>query len=195
MHATRRRVPVVAVVMFALVAVWLPGAGTIPLKAQQGPSLTPTPLEAFAALPDARTAWSTYIGRLDGGTAYADVSAVALESPTSAPGTRRGVSIELRHEGLRPRCGDRYDEWLILCDRERAIVYIDEADLASLREAYLTDRRAEVHEGHAQDLSSWWKSTGASGLILFGYVLQDRSVEEFVGLLASAEDALRTAPR
>lgn len=71
-----------------LVAVCMIAAGATQLIAQQSRPVVPTPLESFAALPDARTVWSRFIGRLDGGTAYAIVSAVALESATSTPATR-----------------------------------------------------------------------------------------------------------
>ena len=177
-----------------LVAVWLLGAVTTPLMAQQSPAVVPTALEAFAALPDARTVWSKFIGRLDGGTAYAIVSAVAFESATSTPTIKRGLSIELRHEGPRPNCNQIYVAWSIHCDQERAVVYIAESDLEAVRIRYVKEGHAEVHAGHRQDLSSS-RSSEASGLILFGYGLRDRSVEEFAGLMVAAEEALKTAPR
>ena len=39
--------------------------GSASLAGQQRASLAPTPLEAFAAQPDAKTVWSRVIGRLD----------------------------------------------------------------------------------------------------------------------------------
>jgi len=193
MNAMRKEFDVLTVGL-SFVAVWLLGAGATRLMAQQSPTVVPTPLEAFAALPDAKTVWSKFIGRLDGATAYAIVSAVAFESATSTPKIRRGLSIELRHEGQRPHCRNRYVEWSVHCDQERAVVYIGESDLESVRARYVKERHAEVHAGHGQDLSSWWGSNGTSGLILFGYNLRERSVEEFAGLVAAAEDR-STPPR
>jgi len=57
------------------------------------------------------------IGRLEGPTAYAIISAVALES-ASSPRLMRGIRIELRHEGRRPDCNQIYADWTILCERE-----------------------------------------------------------------------------
>lgn len=58
----------------------------------QAPRLAPTPLEAMAAHPDAKTRWSKWIGRLDGRTAYATVSAVVMDSATFTPAAGRRVS-------------------------------------------------------------------------------------------------------
>ena len=74
------------------------------------------------------------------------------------------------------------------------MVYIAESDLEAVRVRYVKEGHAEVHAGHRQDLSAWWGSNG-SGLILFGYSLRERSVDEFAVLMAAAEDALKTAPR
>lgn len=74
------------------------------------------------------------------------------------------------------------------------MVYVEESDLEGLRVEYLTNRHAEVHAGHRQDVSSW-SSDEASGLILFGFGLRDRTVAEFAALISGAESALKNAPR
>ena len=103
----------------SLVATLLLGTEATGLQAQQGLALPPTVLEAFAARPDTKTAWSKFIGRLEGPTAYAIISAVALES-ASSPRLMRGIRIELRHEGRRPDCNQLYADWTIrVCARYR----------------------------------------------------------------------------
>lgn len=62
-----------------LAAVMVVGAGGVTASAEREPrTLTPTRLEAFAAQPDARTTWSKFIGRLDGGWAQAFSSAATI---------------------------------------------------------------------------------------------------------------------
>jgi len=174
----------------SLVATLLLGTETTGF--QQGPALPPTVLEAFAAKPDAKTVWSKFIGRLEGPTAYAIISAVALESATSTPRLMRGVRIELRHEGRRPNCNLRYADWAILCERELATVYVEESRLEGLRMSVLNGAAA-VHAGSPASVSSY--SGPRSGLIVFGYELQDRSPLEFATMVAATHAALADAPR
>ena len=191
MHAVRESCMLAGI---SLVATVLLGTGTTRVRAQPRLAIAPTALEAFAAQPDAKTAWSKFIGRLEGGTAYALMSAVALESASSTPRTMRGIRIELRHEGLRPSCDLKYVEWAVMCDRELAVAYVDASRLEDLRTAVLNGH-AEVHPGHPMGVTNYWSSTGASGLLVFGYGLRDRTLEEFATMVATAEAAIKNAPR
>ena len=176
-----------------LVAIGPFGTGAMEARAQQRLTLSPTLLEALAARPGVKTAWSRFIGRLDGPKAYAIISAVALESETSMPKSVRGIRIELRHEGPRPACNLAHVEWAILCDREQATVYVEESRLEALRTSVLAGS-AEVHAGEPAGVTFYRSGTG-SGLLLFGYSVQDRSLEEFAAMVAATQAALATAPR
>ena len=173
----------------SLTAILLLGAGTMRMQAQQPRTLAPTALEAFAALPDTKTVWSTFIGWLEAPNAYAIISAVVMESSTSTPKIMRGIRIELRHEGPRPSCDLKYAEWVVMCEREQATVYVEESRLDVLR----SSRSTEVHPGHPAGVTHYWSGIG-SGLLLFGYDLRDRS-DEFATMVAAAQAALATAPR
>jgi hypothetical protein len=176
-----------------LVAITPFGTDAMEARAQQRFTITPTQLEAFAARPGVKTAWSKFIGRLDGPKAYAIISAVALESETSMPRIMRRIRIELRHEGLRPRCDLVHVEWAVLCDREQATVYVEEGRLEALRTSVLAGS-AEVHAGEPAGVT-FYRSGIGSGLLLFGYSVQDRSLEEFAAMVAATQAALATAPR
>ena len=176
----------------SLVATLLLGAETTGLQAQQGLTLPPTVLEAFAAQPDAKTVWSKFIGRLAGPTAYAIISVVVLES-VSSPRLMRGIRIELRHEGRRPDCNQIYADWTILCERELATVYVEESRLERLRTSVLAGAAA-VHAGSPAGISSYRSGYG-SGLIVFGYELQDRTPLEFAAMVAATQATLADAPR
>lgn len=178
-----------------LAAVLLLGTGAAGILAQQRFTLAPTPMEAFAAQADAKTTWSKFVSRLEGGTAYATVSAVVLESATSTPKTMRGIRIELRHEGLRPTCNAKYVEWSVMCERELATAYVEESRLEDLRTSVLKGA-AEVHAGHPAGIT-YYRSTGpsGSGLLVFGYSLRDRGLEEFAAVVSAAETELKNAPR
>lgn len=105
-------------------------------------TLPPTPLEALVAQPGARTMWSKFIGRLDGRSDSAIVTAIAVAAGATPPRLMRGVRIELRHEGLRPTCDQKHVEWSIMCARENAAVYIEEDRLEAFRAAMLTGSAA-----------------------------------------------------
>lgn len=190
MNAPRTSCCVAALALVALIPF---GTGAMETRAQQRFTFTPTLLEAFAARPAVKTAWSKFIGRLDGPKAYAIISAVALESEPSTPRIMRGIRIELRHEGLRPRCDLLYVEWAVLCDREQATVYVEESRLEGLRTSALAGS-AEVHAGAPAGIS-FYRSGIGSGLLLFGYSVQDRTLEEFAAMVAATQAALATAPR
>jgi hypothetical protein len=190
MDAVRKFNPLAGI---SLVATLLLGTETAGLQAQQGLALPATVLEAFAAQPDAKTAWSKFIGRLEGPAAYVIISAVALESGTSTPRLMRGIRIELRHEGRRPDCNQIYADWTILCQRELATVYVEESRLERLRTSVLAGAAA-VHPGSPAGISSYRSGYG-SGLIVFGYELQDRSPMEFAAMVAATQATLADAPR
>jgi len=70
--------------------------GGVTRAQQPSRSLAPTELEAFVAQPGVRTTWSKFVGRIDGRTASAIVTAVASASEIAPARTMRGVRIELR---------------------------------------------------------------------------------------------------
>lgn len=162
--------------------------------AQDQRTLPPTPLEARAAEAGARTVWSRFISRLDGGRAWAIVSAVAIESPSSTPRIMRGVRIELRHEGMRPSCDLSHVEWAVLCARENAAIYVEESRLESFRAAVLRGA-AEVFPGHGAGVSRFQGSAG-SGLLIGGYEFNGVQPANLAALLEQASLQLsRDAPR
>lgn len=61
----------------------------------QAPSLQPTPLEAFAALPATRVAWSKEVARIDSSEAHAVVTALVLEDTAQPPDRMLGIQIDL----------------------------------------------------------------------------------------------------
>ena len=122
------------------------------------------------------------------------MSAVAVESATSTPPILRGVRIDLRHEGLRPDCNLKYVEWSVMCEREQAAAFVEESRLAGFREAVLRGR-AELHAGHPMGVTFFRSSVPASGLLICGYSLQDRRLEDLAALLEAASIALENAPR
>jgi hypothetical protein len=61
----------------------------------QTPSLQPTPLEAFAALPATRVAWSNELVRIDSSEAHAVVTALILEDSAQPPDRMLGIRIDL----------------------------------------------------------------------------------------------------
>jgi hypothetical protein len=158
----------------------------------QAARLAPTPLEAMAAQPDAKTRWSKWIGRLDGRRAYATVSAVVIESPTFTPRTLRGIRIDLRHEGLRPSCTLSHVEWAVMCDREQAAAFVEEDRLAAFIAA-VPGMSAELHPGHPSSIVPF-SSVQGSGLLLGGYHLYGRTLGELAALLEAASTELKSAP-
>ena len=100
-------------------------------------TLPVTPLEGLATQPGARTMWSKFIGRLDGRSDSAIVTALAVTTDATAPRLMRGVRIELRHEGARPSCDHKHVEWAVMCARENAAVYIEEDRIEAVRAAML----------------------------------------------------------
>jgi hypothetical protein len=79
-----------------------------------------------------------------------------------------------------------------MCDREQAVAYIEESRLEDLRTAVLNGH-GEVHPGHPMGVTSY--RGGTAGLLVLGYGLRDRSLEEFATMVAAAEAAIRNAPR
>jgi len=156
-------------------------------------TLPPTPLEAFAAQPTAHTTWSKFIGRLDGGTASAIVTAIALSDESMPPNVMRGVRIELRHEGPRPSCDLKHVEWSILCARENASVYLDESRLESIRASVLQGN-AEIRPGWASGIVRFGGSNG-SGTLIGGYLLYEVTPQAVASSLADAAAKLKTAPK
>jgi len=177
-----------------LVAAAAIAAGAQGLTAQQRITLTPTAFETFAALPDAKVTWSKDIGRLDGGTGSAIVSAVTLTSPASTPSTMRGIRIEMRHEGTRQSCDLKYVEWSVLCGREPALVFVDEDRLEGLRTAVLSGR-AEVHPGHPMGITTYRSGSSGAGVLMFGFEISGRTLTEVADLVSLTAAALKTAPR
>jgi hypothetical protein len=176
--------------LFAVLCTALVGATPAAMPApQQALTVDPTPLEALATQDGSRTTWSKWIGRLDGGSAYAVVTAVAIESSAGVPRTMRGVRIDLRHEGARPGCDLKHVEWAVMCDRELAAAYIEEDRLAEFRSAVLSGR-AVVHPGHSLGVTTFRSSAPSWGILLCGYSLHGRSVEELAALLDEAMAAL-----
>lgn len=162
--------------------------------AQDPRTLPPTPLEARAAEAGARTVWSRFVSRLDGGRAWAIISAVAIESPSSTPRLMRGVRIELRHEGTRPSCHLSHLEWAILCARENAAIYVEESRLESFRAAVLRGA-AEVFPGHGAGVS-WFRGTAGTGLLIGGYEFNGVQPADLAALLEQASLHLsKDAPR
>jgi hypothetical protein len=176
---------VVATVWMAL------AAGAAGPSAQR--TLAPTPLEAFVAQPGARTAWSKFIRRLDGGSASAIVTAIASASDATPSRVMRGVRIELRHEGVRPDCDLTHVEWAVMCARENAAIYIEEDRLASIRAA-LQGGSAEVRSGHPAGITRFGGGAG-SGTLITGYLLYNVTLDDLAAALADAAVQLKTAPR
>lgn len=164
-----------------------------PIAAKQLRSLSPTPLEAFVAQPGARTVWSKYLGRLDGRTASAIVTAIAVEAGGSPRAIMRGVRIELRHEGATPSCDQKHVEWSIMCARENAAIYFEESRLDSVRTTVLTGP-VEVHAGHAVSITTFGGTNGP-GLLITGFLLYNRTPEELAAMLAAGVKELQNAPR
>jgi hypothetical protein len=154
--------------------------------------LPPTPLEVLAAQPDAKTKWSKWIGRLDGRTAYATVSAVVIDSARSTPRVLRGVRIDLRHEGLRPSCNLSHVEWAVMCDREQAAAFIEEDRLASFIAA-IPRQGAALHPGYPSGVVSFSSVLGP-GVIIGGYKLYGRTLGELAALVDAASRELKAAP-
>lgn len=189
-HSHVRRGLICAVLCTVLV-----GATPAAMSALQQPrTVNPTPLQALATEDGSRTTWSKWIGRLDGGSAYAVVTAVAVESSAGAPRAMRGVRIDLRHDGARPGCNLKHVEWAVMCDRELAAAYIEEDRLAEFRSAVLSGR-AVVHPGHPLGVTTFRSSAPSWGILLCGYSLHGRSVEDLAALLDAAMDALADAAR
>ena len=155
-------------------------------------TLEPTPLEALAQRPDARTVWSRFVGRLDGGTASAIVSAVTIEG-FAGTRTLRGVRIDLRHEGARPRCDLMHVEWAVMCDREQAAVFIEEERLERFRAAVLAGQ-AEIHPGHRWGVTHF-SSGGGDGILIAGYSLYGRELADLADLLARSATQLQSVFR
>lgn len=196
METLKRKVVLLNVsplVLFGAMA--LSGAG----YAQESSNIPETRLEVFATEPGTETTWSRFIAKLDGRVAYAIVSAVMMESQGPESTTMRGVRIELRHEGSKPSCDLIYREWAAFCERDSATVFIEELRLDEIRQSVL-DGSAEIHPGHPAGISRYGHGGGVSGaagggVILFGYGLEGRTMEEISSALGSAIAALETAPR
>jgi hypothetical protein len=170
-------------------------AATAGLGAAQAPrAVFHTPLEAVALEPGARTMWSKFVGRLDGRTASAIVTAVAVRPASAPPTLMRGVRIELRHEGPRPDCDLRFVEWATLCARENAAAYVEEERLDRFRADVLRGN-AQLHPGHPSGVTTFWSSSHGGGILIGGYQLFDRRLEDLVALLDAASAELKTAPR
>jgi hypothetical protein len=168
--------------------------GGWPVEAQLARALEPTPLEIAALQPGARTVWSRFVGRLDGGSASAIVTAIAVDSPWPNPATTRGVRIELRHEGMRPDCDLKYTEWSILCAREHAAVFIEEDRLEAFRAAVLAGR-AEIHAGHPMGVTHIYSGRAGAGILIGGYCLYGPQLADLASLLAGSLEQLKSAPR
>lgn len=183
-----------AAVTVSLVALCVVASTDAGLQAQERKTLPPTTFEAFVARPNSVTTWSKSVGRLDGGTAFAEVSAVVVEAVSATPERMRGIRLDMRHLGAPNSCGLIYEEWAAMCARADAAVYIEEAQLASFKAAVLKGR-AEVHPGHPMGVTTFRASGGAFGILVFGYGLHGRTLDEIVALVSSAEAALADAPR
>ena len=157
-------------------------------------TLPPTPLEALASQPDAKTTWSKFVGRLDGGAASAIVTAVAIQSDTAPTKTMRGVRIDLRHEGGRPDCRLKHLEWSVMCDREPAAAFIEESRLEAFRAA-VRRGSAEVHIGYGPGVTTFSSSTHGGGILICGYELYGQRLDDLAALLATASAELAKAPR
>lgn len=157
-------------------------------------TLEPTPLEALAISADAHTLWSKYVGRLDGGDNYAIVTAVWIESLTTPSKKLRGVRIDLRHDGPARDCWLMHVESVVMCEREQAAVFIEEDRLDAVRAQVRGGRSAEIHPGHGTGLSTY-RSSYESGLMLCGYALPGRTLDELAAVLDKAAELVKTAPR
>ena len=161
---------------------------------QQVRTLDPTPLEAAAGQTGSRLAWTKFAGRLDGRVASAIVTAIAVETPGAEPKIMRGVRIELRFEGKRPRsCDLIYVEWSILCAKDDAAMYIEESRLVEVRNAILRCC-ATIHPGHGPGITTF--SAGHDrGLLIGGYELFGRQPSDLAAMLDTAAELLKGAPR
>jgi hypothetical protein len=179
------------------IAIAVLSAATAPADAQgqyrRGQyTLEPTPLEALAASPDAQTMWSKYVGKLEGGDNYAIVTAVSIQSASRPGRILRGVRIDLRHDGPARDCWLAHVEWTVMCEREQAAAFIDENRLEAFR-ADVRRGSAEVHPGHPSGITTYRSSYGR-GLLLCGYQLPGRTIEEIAAMLDTAAELLKTAP-
>jgi hypothetical protein len=85
-------------------------------RAGPGPTIQPTPLEAFAGLPTTHVEWSSESGHLDSAEAHLAITAPVLQDTAQPPDRMRGIRIDLR-------CRDRKDQ--IYLGEETLPAYID----------------------------------------------------------------------
>jgi hypothetical protein len=123
---------------------------------------------------------------------YALVTAVAVQGQ-AARRVMRGVRIDLRHEGSKPPCDQKYAEWSVMCDREQAAGFIEEDGLDSFRVAVLSGH-AEVHPGQPYGVSSIRSSVYGTGILIAGYCLYGPTLNDFADLPARSAVMLRNAP-
>lgn len=156
-------------------------------------TLPMTPLEALVSQPGARTMWSKFVGRLDGRSDSAIVTALAVTTDATAPQLLRGVRIELRHEGARPNCDHKHVEWAVICARENAAIYIEETRFQEFRAEMLTGS-AYIRPGHPVGVTHFGGTKG-EGTLIAGYLLYGITLQNVADMLDEATAQLKTAPR
>ena len=168
---------------------------TVGAAAQSRPqhTLPPTPMEAFVSEPGTRTTWSKFIGRLDGGSASAIVTAIESSSAGTPARVMRGVRIDLRHEGRRPDCDLKHVEWSVMCARENAAVYLEEARIEAVRIQVLQGS-VSIFPGHSVGITRFGGTMG-SGTLLAGYLLYGVTSEQLSAALEAAGSELKRLSR
>jgi Surface antigen variable number repeat len=162
--------------------------------------LRPSPLEAFAARPNAKVVWSQSVGQLESQDARAMITALIVEDPTSTPSLMRGLRMDLAHNVSNPNCNLRYEAWKIMCERTNAAVFIEEERLVEVRNrldggsAQL--RHMEFISRYEQRMNSGGAMVPvAKGLILCGYQFSDREPRELAAMFTKGIEELKTAPQ
>lgn len=152
------------------------------------PSLSPSPLEAFAARPAAKVVWSKMIGRLEGSEARATLTALRIEDAAATPSVMRGLRIDLAraHTG-QAECDWKYLAWKIMCERANAAVYVEEERLEEVRNG--------VGRGAAQLRPMEFISASTSGLIACGYQFSHSSPYELAALFTRGIAELKESSR
>jgi hypothetical protein len=169
-----------------------------PLSAQrydylESSDTAPTPLESLAHSRGSRETWSAEVGTIEGPAARVTVTAIAVAGAGERPLQLRGLRLGLEHRQIPQSCDLKYISWSRLCAQPDAAVYLDEPLIARALSQFRTVGAYRV--ALFTSTRSSGQGTYSTGIMIGGYALEGRSMNDLIDVVERGAALLANAPQ